>query len=153
MIMAIHPLRPSISITIFSAVIAALPVYGATPEHCQFYANYAISQYHRAKGLEIPNLSHPVWSYSYGHHYEWCLKNTDGVVNNGSNIRETVIKDFCKKTHGYYGKPIGAYKGDPMSHVPSQCLLTDKRTGTPAFQMKAPPPPTSGPTQHQIRPR
>ena len=151
--MAIHPLRLSITITIFSAVIAALPVYGAPPEHCQFYANNAINQYHRAKALGIPNLSHPVWSYSYGHHNEWCLKNTDDVVNNGRNFRETIIEDFCKKTYGYYGKPMGTYKGASMANVPSQCLLLEARTGTPTFQMKAPEPPTSGPTPHPIRPR
>lgn len=149
--MLTYSLRLGSSIISFSFLIATSPVHGAPPEDCQYYANNAIDQYHRAKALGIPNLSHPVWSYNYSHHYDWCIKTTDAVVNNGRHHRENVIKDFCIKTHGHYGPPLGP-RGTQMENVPSQCLPA-QRTGTPSFQMKAPSPPTSGPTQHQIRPR
>ena len=147
------PRRIGSSIVFFSFLIAAIPVYGVSPENCRFFANGAIDQYHRARHLGIPNLSHDVWSPSYSRHYNWCTKSAKALVHSGDQQRENVIQDFCIKNHGFYGLNNRLDKGDEDNKVPSQCILTGWPSQPPLFQMQAPPPHTTGSAQHHINPR
>lgn len=97
-----HSLRLGSLIIFFILLTPAIPVRGESEEHCKSYACSAIDQYNRARYLGIPNLPHDVWIPNYSHHYNWCIKATEALVNNGRKQRENVIKNFCMKNHGDY---------------------------------------------------
>ena len=125
-------------IVVLANLTASSLAFGATQEDCDWYAQDAIIQYKQAQSLKIPNVSYPVWSTNYEHHFNWCIKTPLSEVSKGRKLRANVIKNHCLKHYGAYGVST-RYKGGGSS-LPAACT-TGVRTGYPAFTstMKAKP--------------
>jgi len=85
-----------ICIILFFFSIFILPKLStaASQGFCNNYAQQSIQQFNTAQNLGIPNLAWPIWSNDYNHHFQWCLKQSEQIVNSGISNRSLIISNW-----------------------------------------------------------
>lgn len=90
----VSPASPSL-IGLVAAILLSSPSAAADERFCADYANGALELYRAAREVGCPDLSYPLWSMDYDHHYGWCLRTSEDEVRRGGQRREEALQT-CK---------------------------------------------------------
>lgn len=82
-------------IGLVAAILLSSPTAAADERFCADYANGALELYRAAREVGCPDLSYPLWSMDYDHHYSWCLRTSEDEVRRGGQRREEALQT-CK---------------------------------------------------------